>query len=902
MKYNKISSTAANNNYYLYQNEQLIDNYASHLNPFEEKYFFSAYLPQQNVYRGELKLQIKSDQFFSNHEGTLSSIEFDAGNGLGYQSITIGEIKKFSYSSTGSKTWKLRVRYHISGHIKTYETKGKTYVLGASCSNCRYTPSNVDLDTTITSKETFWFSEQPAQGRVRVYMDGTVLDKPLIVFGGFGFPGMEYGDRFVQTWANDTSLEGPLQIGVIPTTLNDDLFNNGYDIVFVDYIDAGDYIQNNALLAESVIEWVNDEKANAGSTEPNVVMGISMGGLVANYALRSMELDGVDHDTRLLMTMDSPHRGANIPLSLIALVQRGIEIYGDNIFHSLRPYQKMFFTNSARQMLINYVSAQSTTVTKDNSMHEAFMNDYHGRGRPQNCRVVALSNSGNNSLGNNWNGINPGDDLIDISASCRLTNAVTGNFGYYFLKYLGLFLNTKGSVSLNLKALSSQSEQITDFNINFKVKVLLVWEKTIYNQDIEYTSENGELPWDSAHGGLIGEGFGEVPNLNEEVDELDLGCININENLNNFYFIPQVSALNITPANNGKYTEAQLKKAYTVTNDLDEIPFDNIYTEPLGNQLHTRFTQAAGDFIWNEIDNVEESRDHAIFSSFVSNLQINSSDCISSNGSVSLSKTPPSNLKLHYKWEVIGVNSYTLSENNSPTNHISGVVDNNIIATIKCTISGPYNSNGTFNWEKVILKNVTSRPSSISVSNIPYSLCYDTHTGSDRVIVNGVDLSVENIVVKTYSGSARFGYYISGTSIYIYPYQQGFIYFDVETDNNTCGSNTAFVSIRVDQCGGGEIHFFPVPTSETLTITLQETESKNKLMVQQTTPSSNIESMDNIYTLVVINDEGENILVLNDIQVENGYELDVSSLKNGFYYLSLVNENRSLTKRFEVRK
>ena len=54
-------------------------------------------------------------------------------------------------------------------------------------------------------------------------------------------------------------------------------------------------IRDNARLLIKIIDWVNAEKITAGSEEPNIVLGESMGGLVARYALRTMELEGRPH-------------------------------------------------------------------------------------------------------------------------------------------------------------------------------------------------------------------------------------------------------------------------------------------------------------------------------------------------------------------------------------------------------------------------------------------------------------------------------------------------------------------------------------------------------------------------------------------------------------------------------
>jgi triacylglycerol esterase/lipase EstA (alpha/beta hydrolase family) len=48
----------------------------------------------------------------------------------------------------------------------------------------------------------------------------------------------------------------------------------------------------------------------------NIILGYSMGGLVARYGLAQMVRNGQNTQTRLLLTLDSPHHGANFPLGL----------------------------------------------------------------------------------------------------------------------------------------------------------------------------------------------------------------------------------------------------------------------------------------------------------------------------------------------------------------------------------------------------------------------------------------------------------------------------------------------------------------------------------------------------------------------------------------------------------
>src|SRR5690606_16835698 len=83
-------------------------------------------------------------------------------------------------------------------------------------------------------------------------------------------------------------------------------------------IDGGaDYIERNALSLVTLIETINAQKVGS---EKNVLIGPSMGGLITRYALKYMENNNLDHDSRLWISVDSPHNGANVAMSVQYLV------------------------------------------------------------------------------------------------------------------------------------------------------------------------------------------------------------------------------------------------------------------------------------------------------------------------------------------------------------------------------------------------------------------------------------------------------------------------------------------------------------------------------------------------------------------------------------------------------
>jgi hypothetical protein len=82
-----------------------------------------------------------------------------------------------------------------------------------------------------------------------------------------------------------------------------------------------DGIVANAAIVQEAITRVNNNKVTDGRSgirEQNVVMGLGTGGLNARYALANLtkNFPNIPTETRLLITHDAPHRGANIALGL----------------------------------------------------------------------------------------------------------------------------------------------------------------------------------------------------------------------------------------------------------------------------------------------------------------------------------------------------------------------------------------------------------------------------------------------------------------------------------------------------------------------------------------------------------------------------------------------------------
>ena len=182
------------------------------------------------------------------------------------------------------------------------------------------------------------------------------ITKPIIVLDGFD-PGdirKIYEDS--EGYLRDNSSIYELMKFNVSLTQTKNLVDSlrsetlGYDVILVNFPEGADYIERNAMAVIALLERVNGQLRDNGSDEGIVMIGPSMGGLISRYALTYMEKRGMNHNTRLWISFDSPHWGANIPLGAQA------KLYFFGYLGEREAAKESFDTNfrspAARQMLI----------------------------------------------------------------------------------------------------------------------------------------------------------------------------------------------------------------------------------------------------------------------------------------------------------------------------------------------------------------------------------------------------------------------------------------------------------------------------------------------------------------------------------------------------------------------
>jgi hypothetical protein len=85
-----------------------------------------------------------------------------------------------------------------------------------------------------------------------------------------------------------------------------------YDIWIVNFKDGGAHISTNAQAIIQIVRRINTEYPYQGDI---VLLGYSMGGVIARYALVKAEHDGSPLPVKTFISLDSPQQGAHINLS-----------------------------------------------------------------------------------------------------------------------------------------------------------------------------------------------------------------------------------------------------------------------------------------------------------------------------------------------------------------------------------------------------------------------------------------------------------------------------------------------------------------------------------------------------------------------------------------------------------
>jgi hypothetical protein len=580
-----------------------------------------------------------SDFFVNTTSNKIKNITADFNDGKGFVTILFDKNINVNYTSEGKKEIVFNIAFE-NGDLKIRKSN-----LTVNYSNqdtqklFRRAPT---LITSTRNPDLALYGEtdlSPGKCEYEVFLspDG-ILDKPIFVLDGFD-PSDTRNITAVYNLLNYTDGAGATQ------NLGDKVRNeNNFDVVIVNFPtytnaagnirDGGaDFIERNALSFVNVIELINAQKV---STEQNVIIGPSMGGLISRYALRFMETNSLNPQTRLWISFDSPHYGANVSVGLQHLFN--YFAYGRANSDAVKPLVNVTLRSAAaKQMLVDHFDAHTTNIAGVNNptvpttglpltptgfpnVRSNFQNRMNALGFPQSCRNVSMTNGSGvgaifNSLANTP--VAPGFDLINSTIN---TGQVSG-------------INTRAVTRCKFMPVNNVQVELVKVEIQAQIFFWLTQDTFIANAK-QNTLTNGV---DSAPGGLfdilgLGAGFAGDPTLTAFLNAMNAGY---------FDFIPTVSAMGLNVG--GIVANNQPNYYHTINLGVKDTPWDGVTTPTSNttpfvnwymaptNETHVRLTQNNVNFALSEIINPNlsvsenELSDLIIVNPIKDNLQIYSS-------------------------------------------------------------------------------------------------------------------------------------------------------------------------------------------------------------------------------------------------------------------------------------
>ena len=714
-KYSRFVPNAYTTGKLTYSNGMIYDKFNNGVwqNPYEELKTFAITSPI-NAFTGlNFKVKLPQSLFYSNSTNEIQKIEIDFEDGLGYRLAVYNQLLNVNYTVEGNKTWKYKLtltngqtllsasRIVIKAGINFNPiTEAQAYSKSGNTACGLY---NFDITSTNL------FNGFP--GKARIFVDDAGNDckitKPLILVEGWDVstllsPETKYTSKDFDDFMNKIYLSNSNLKSLISGPSYIANGDQQYDIIYINWDNGVDFIQRNALVLEEVIKWVNAVKEG---NEKLVVMGQSMGGVVARYCLRDMEQRGLTHNVRLFVSDDSPQQGANIPLSMQYLyrnVQNQViqtpayQIFNlasqtsqGYLFQFDNPIPKLFSIldqPATAQMLINRVNRNYQI---DNSIHDAFYAELKAKGYPQQNGIRNIAISNGSECGSLQN-FNAGDVLVSYRGEKKLSfiqNIIMPAFGVLgtvlidptsFLQITTLSLFPGGSKFesfLEDRALyPNGGNKIHDFNISYTKWVLGIWPQKVYIVDRQlYQPSSFNKHYDN-YGGCFIDVAGYAGGAT-------MSGLNMRDK---FGFIPTSSALGIEATTDADFTRPFIG-AQPPAAPLNS-PFSNFTTafksatnSNNNNEKHLEFNARNGNWLAAELNVLPENNN----CSFLCNGQISGPKVLCS---ASIFSAPVGGIS--YRWEISsGSSLISLSNNNSQSITITPLAGSNGSVVIRVYIS-----------------------------------------------------------------------------------------------------------------------------------------------------------------------------------------------------------------------
>jgi len=315
-----------------------------------------------------------------------------------------------------------------------------------------------------------------------------------------------------------------------------------------------------------------------------------------------MESVGQNHHTRLYVSHDSPHKGANFPLGIQELLddmRANTGVYSI-VFDIL---MMTFEANmpAARQMLVyHYLNScdgkAKPSTDKINFFEELFNLNPEGNGYPSKILKIAISNGNNNGIGQ---GFTDGDKIL----SFEYWGKYNGSVEICEVNLWQLIWGKKG----DCRILDFGTDHFTanvraGFNHIYPLEEFSIYSLGKYNfgntgKKLTVPGRSGEqfffdsnLSYDNVPGS-------KSPSFLIMLEESIKNTLTTNVNVEpNFCFIPTISALDLNVGLNEKFN---------LNSARCEASFDYIHSNSYTNSDHFELTPEAKRFILTHVLNNE---------------------------------------------------------------------------------------------------------------------------------------------------------------------------------------------------------------------------------------------------------------------------------------------------------
>ncbi len=519
--------------------------------PYETHRVFAAMPYTERLNSRNPVFNFDIEHYINNTQETIESITVDFGDGNGYVQVNFNENYTINYDEQGDSR-DIYIKLLTSNNVE---------LISHSIIQLPITSGYSEPNTIWQIQASIPFGSgnyNTIYGYGKAYIkysnpNDPVLRKPIIIVEGLDTHDYnttdlnsthpQMGDFGWPQMYNQEPSRWP-QMVQMPLLLNQ-LTADGFDIILLDFKNGADYIQRNAFVLVKLIQQINNVKAG---NSPNIIMGASMGGQVARYALAYMEKNNMQHCTSEYISFDSPHKGANIALGL----QHFLRFFKDKSSDAQKGHNALNMP-APQQLLVYHNNSNANTV------RQQWVSALSTIGYPKLTRNVSVLNGSRTQQGI---GFNAGAQLIDYNWQIPLLAYLRGDvwslpgnsFGYIFI----------GKIPWG-------AEEAIALSGNF-------------------------LNYDNAPGGTRGVAK-QIADGNAEYGDI----ISTNDNQS---FIPSISALDVNTTN-------LLYNISTINQDNPDkniTPFD-AYFAPTSNEnhVHVSGTITSGQMKWvyDEIKNTQ---------------------------------------------------------------------------------------------------------------------------------------------------------------------------------------------------------------------------------------------------------------------------------------------------------